>query len=161
MSLPKEFYRAQVNDNARTPMVQELENVLTYAMKRGKVFVEPTLADKSLNIFFTKAQNHYYVMRNKIDAICKKYHIATPTEQLAFVASHAKFLAKEKAQKLQAQEEAKAAIEKAVTNANALKAETEKKEEQSKISKRKTNSNPRLKKGKVLHVWKDGHYDYV
>ena len=25
----------------------------------------------------------------------------------------------------------------------------------SKISKRKTNSNPRLKKGKVLHVWKD------
>ncbi|MBR2433123.1 MAG: hypothetical protein IKB21_00775, partial [Clostridia bacterium] len=68
------------------------------------------------------------------------------------------------------QNSAKKKIANAVATANALKAQVETTEEianetentPAKISKRKTTSNPRLKNsGKILHVWKDGHYDYV
>ena len=111
--------------------------------------------------------------------LAEENQVALNAKKLAFVADHKEYLENEeknaRIEKVRAkmkawqQNNAKQKIATAAFTANALKAQVETTEEianetenpPAKISKRKTNSNPRLKKGKVLHVWKDGHYDYV
>ena len=114
------------------------------------------------------------------DYLAEENQVALNAKKLAYVANHKEYLENEeknariarvRAKMKEWQENnAKKKIAAAVATANALKAQVETTEEianetentPAKISKRKTTSNPRLKNsGKVLHVWKDGHYDYV
>ena len=104
----------------------------------------------------------------------------TNAKKLAYVVNHKEYLEQEKQNERYArvrakikawqQNNAKQKIANAVATASALKAQIETTEEAAnetenapaKISKRRSSSTPRLKNsGKVLHIWKDGHYDYV
>ncbi|MBR3790622.1 MAG: hypothetical protein IKK20_02330, partial [Clostridia bacterium] len=114
------------------------------------------------------------------DYLAEENQVALNAKKLAYVAKHKEYLENEEKNariarvrakmKEWQQNSAKKKIANAVATANALKAQVETTEEianetentPAKISKRKTTSNPRLKNsGKILHVWKDGHYDYV
>lgn len=155
---PLEDVKKHIQENEYKKNAKDLKFVKTHAKFLAQ---EKSRQDRADALKYVSTHAEYLADQNQGIAGAKK---------LAFVADHKDYLDEEaklaRIERVRAKmrewqvNNAKQKIAQAVANATALKEKVE--NAQPKISKRKKTSGQRLKpKGPTLHVWKDGHYDFV
>lgn len=155
---PLEDVKKHIQENEYKKNAKDLKFVKTHAKFLAQ---EKSRQDRADALKYVSTHAEYLADQNQGIAGAKK---------LVFVADHKDYLDEEaklaRIERVRAKmrewqvNNAKQKIAQAVANATALKEKVE--NAQPKISKRKKTSGQRLKpKGPTLHVWKDGHYDFV